>query len=189
MTSFRALGELLLYPTENTVDGVPEIEETLAREGLLEAPELLGIGPLLRELASLDLYELQERYVGLFDQSRSLSLDLFEHEHGDSRSRGPAMVELESRYRAEGLELSAPVLPDFLPVFLEYLSELDVSRARAELAPHASTLKRLARRLEDRGSAYAAVLRALAGLAAPGPESVAAASAPARPGGGKESPC
>ena len=55
-----------------------------------------------------DLYDLQERYVLLFDRTRSLSLHLFEHVHGESRDRGQAMVDLKALYERHGLVHAAP---------------------------------------------------------------------------------
>ena len=75
---------------------------------------------LLTELATGDLYDLQERYVLLFDRTRSLSLHLFEHVHGESRDRGQAMIDLKAQYENNNLFMSAAELPDFLPLFLEY---------------------------------------------------------------------
>ena len=58
-------------------------------------------------------------YVQLFDSGRSTSLQLFEHVHGDSRDRGPALVDLLQTYEKAGLQFSADELPDHLPVVLE----------------------------------------------------------------------
>lgn len=65
--------------------------------------------------------EAQERFVFLFDRTRSLSLHLFEHVHGESRDRGQAMVDLLGMYEADGFEIEAKELPDYLPMFLEFL--------------------------------------------------------------------
>lgn len=88
---------------------------------------------MIEELASQDLYELQARYVDLFDRSRALSLHLFEHVHGESRDRGQAMVDLKALYESHGLEITASELPDFLPLFLEYLSLRPLEEAKALL--------------------------------------------------------
>ena len=65
---------------------------------------------------------MQERYVLLFDRTRSLSLHLFEHVYGESRDRGQAMVDLKQLYEQHGLFMSSSELPDYLPLFLEFLS-------------------------------------------------------------------
>ena len=83
----------------------------------------IALDRLLDELATGDLYDLQERYVLLFDRTRSLSLHLFEHVHGESRDRGQAMVDLKALYERHGLLMSSSELPDHLPLFLEFLSD------------------------------------------------------------------
>ncbi len=169
MTTFRVLSAVLTYPTEELVASVARLRRVLDEEGLLCDADRAGLDQLFTELSSLDIYDLQARYVELFDQYRSLSLHLFEHVHGESRDRGEAMVRLLERYRETGLELSASELPDFLPVFLEYLSQIPLEDARSELAEAAAVIATLRRRLEKRASAYAAVLCALEHLAAAAP--------------------
>ncbi|HUJ73963.1 MAG TPA: nitrate reductase molybdenum cofactor assembly chaperone, partial [bacterium] len=114
----------------------------------------------------MDIYDLQARYVELFDQNRALSLHLFEHVHGESRDRGEAMVSLMERYTENGLSLAGNELPDFLPVFLEFLSQLPADEARQELADPRAVIAVLSRRLQKRESPYAAVLGALEHLGA-----------------------
>ena len=121
MRTFKALSALLTYPTAELQEAVPAIREALA-EGVLPAAAVSTMEPLLASLAADDLYDLQERFVLLFDRSRTLSLNLFEHIHGESRDRGGAMVDLLETYRAGGFDLTGPELPDHLPVLLEYLS-------------------------------------------------------------------
>ncbi|HUI72054.1 MAG TPA: nitrate reductase molybdenum cofactor assembly chaperone [Spirochaetia bacterium] len=165
MTTFRVLSALLTYPTDSLVAALPDMKRLLEEEGLLPVEDQASLAPLFAELANRDIYDLQARYVELFDQYRALSLHLFEHVHGESRDRGQAMVSLLERYRETGLELSTNELPDFLPVFLEYLSQLPVDDARAELADPVAVIATLARRLANRASPYAAVLSALEHLA------------------------
>jgi len=165
MKTFRVLARLLTYPTADLIDELPEMKTILAQEGLLSAEDQAEIAWLFTELGTLDIYDLQARYVELFDQHHALSLHLFEHVHGESRDRGQAMVSLLERYREQGLELSANELPDFLPVFLEYLSQLSVDEARVELAEPIAVISTLENRLEKRRSAYASVLKTLEHLA------------------------
>src|SRR5690348_4437252 len=163
--TWRALGALLSYPTEALQAATGEIAAVLADEALLSAKERTAIGALLAELATTDIYELQERYFALFDRSRTLSLHLFEHVHGESRDRGQAMADLLALYEGHGLAMTAGELPDFLPLFLEFLSLLPDTEARALLAEPAAILRALADRLAARDTAYAAVIDALAELA------------------------
>src|SRR5208337_1433321 len=101
----------------------------IEREALALQDERRALHALLEEFKGRDLYDLQERYVQLFDRTRSRSLHLFEHVHGESRDRGQAMIDLKAQYEQHGLSISAAELPDFVPLFLEYLSTLPLAAA------------------------------------------------------------
>ena len=141
------------------------MKAVLGQEGLLPPADVDALASLFADLEQMDIYDLQARYGELFDQSRSLSLHLFEHIHGESRDRGQAMVDLLERYRQQGLELSAAELPDFVPVFLEYLSQLPREEALAELGEARAVIASLEKRLRRQESVYAPVLGALGHLA------------------------
>ena len=92
--TYRALALLLSYPTPDTAAAMPAVMDALSGERLVPGALVQRLAPLADELSSADLYDSQARYVDLFDRSRSLSLQLYEHIHGESRDRGQAMVEL-----------------------------------------------------------------------------------------------
>lgn len=176
--TYKVLSALLCYPTAELKGAVGELRAALHEEALLPAPRLALLDRLLHELARRDLYDLQERYTLLFDRSRSLSLHLFEHVHGESRDRGQAMVDLARHYESRGFALATSELPDFLPLFLEFLSVLPPAEARALLAEPAEVLRTLEERLRRRGSIYAGVFLALLDLAGERP-AAGARTAPA----------
>ncbi len=168
--TLRVLSALLRYPDALVQQSAPELAGALAEDGLLSPGQCAALQPLLDTLASADLLDSQERYVGLFDRGRAVSLHLFEHVHGESRDRGQAMVDLRDRYEAQGLEIAARELPDYLPLFLEYLSTLPSAQAAEELAQPGVIISALADRLEEKGTPYAAAMRVLADLAGAGGE-------------------
>lgn len=178
---YRALAVLLRYPTEETCAALPAVREAVAGDTTLPAPIRRALVSLAGELSALDIYEAQERYVWLFDRTRSLSLNLYEHVHGESRDRGQAMVALLELYRAKGLELSANELPDHLPVFLEFLSILPDDEAASLLGEASHVLTALGERLHKRQSPYRAVFGALAALAADPADAEALAALRAEP--------
>jgi len=169
MRTFKALSALIDYPVADLQAALPEIREAIGNEGLVGPLGLARIDAAIEMLAAHDTLTLQERWVGLFDRVRSLSLHLFEHVHGDSRDRGPAMVDLLEHYRKHGFDLTASQLPDYLPVILEFLGQRPVAEARALLAEVAPLLAPIQMRPSKRGSPYAgliAVVREIAGAAA-----------------------
>jgi nitrate reductase delta subunit len=163
---FKALSALLTYPTKDLQACTGGISEILDSEQGISRSVRDQLHRLLEELATGDLYDLQERYILLFDRTRSLSLHLFEHVHGESRDRGQAMVDLQNLYGEGGLEISAAELPDFLPLFLEFLATQPKARAHELLGQPVHILSALAERLRKRKSSYEAVFRALVALAA-----------------------
>lgn len=175
--TLRILSALLRYPDEMVREAAPDMAAALARDGLLSPDQCAALWPLIADLAEGDLLDLQERYVALFDRGRAVSLHLFEHVHGESRDRGQAMVDLRDRYEAQGLEIAAKELPDYLPLFLEYLSTLPPAHAAAELAQPGVVLAALAQRLAERETPYAAPMQVLAELAGAGDEAFALAPA------------
>ncbi len=126
--------------------------------------ERRALRTFVNRLERTDLMELQERYVATFDRGRALSLHLFEHVHGQSRDRGQAMVNLLEVYRRHGFELSARELPDYIPLFLEYLAQRPAEEALELLAEAMHVLSLLGARLAERGSDYHAIFDALAAL-------------------------
>jgi nitrate reductase molybdenum cofactor assembly chaperone NarJ/NarW len=174
--TFKVLSALLSYPTAELQAAVPELAAVLGTEALIPAAIRRRLDVLLNEIATGDLYDLQERYVLLFDRTRSLSLHLFEHVHGESRDRGQAMIDLKALYENGGLVIDASELPDFVPLFLEFLSTRPRAEAYDLLSQAAHILAALAERLRKRRSAYEATFRALVALAAAKPEADAVSS-------------
>jgi len=163
--TFKALSALLSYPTDELCAAIPEIATAIAADGLVSDEAGKRLQPLLAGLAGLDLYDLQERYVELFDKTRRHSLHLFEHIHGESRDRGQAMVDLAEHYRRGGLAVTANELPDFIPLFLEFLSARPLEEARGLLNETAHIFSLLEERLAKREAGYAAVFAAIRSIA------------------------
>jgi len=163
--TLKAISLLLSYPTRELQAGMPDIAGVLAADTRLTAAARRSVRALMEELRDWDIYDLEERYVLLFDRSRTLSLNLFEHLHGESRDRGGAMVSLVETYRAGGFEPATSELPDHLPVLLEFLATQSADEARAVLCDAAHLLEALQQRLERRESPYAALFAALGQLA------------------------
>ncbi len=163
--TLKAISLVLSYPTLELQHAMPEIAGVLAADSRLTAAARRALRPLVDDLTSRDIYDLQEQYVMLFDRSRTLSLNLFEHVHGESRDRGGAMVSLMKTYRDSGFEPVTTELPDHLPVLLEFLSTQPIEEAQDILADAAHIFQALSERLDRRDSPFGAVFAALQQLA------------------------
>ena len=120
--------------------------------------------PLLNYLTSNSLIAVQENYVGTFDRTHSLSLHLFEHIHGESRDRGSAMIDLLNEYWKHDFDASASELPDYVPLFLEFLSQLPTGDALELLGDAVHVLATVGRKLDANGSPYATAFQVLEAL-------------------------
>ena len=161
MIALRIIGRLLDYPDRTLIDHQQELEEALASAQELNATLRAQLLAVVRDFCARPLLDLQADYCELFDRGRATSLLLFEHVHGESRDRGQAMVDLLDQYRAAGLELDSRELPDFLPLYLEYLSSRSAQEAREGLVDIAPILALLSARLRQRNSRWADLLDAL----------------------------
>jgi nitrate reductase delta subunit len=163
--TLKSLSLILSYPTKELQAAASEIGGVLASDTRLTAATRRSLRPIVEALRDGDIYDLEEQYVMLFDRSRTLSLNLFEHVHGESRDRGGAMVSLLETYRDAGFEPATTELPDHLPVLLEFLSTRPNSEAQEILADAAHIFEALNTRLARRESQYDAVFAALLQLA------------------------
>ena len=163
--TLKALSLILSYPTHELQKAMPEIGAVLASDTRLTAAARRALRPLVESLAERDIYDLEEEFVMLFDRSRTLSLNLFEHVHGESRDRGSAMVSLVETYRSAGFDPATSELPDHLPVLLEFLATRPPAEAQEILADAAHIFEALNARLARRESSYDAVFKGLVQLA------------------------
>lgn len=163
--SLRVLARLLSYPDAELRGHLSAMRDVLHTERAITGERLIELDALIDSLVRADALETEAAYVELFDRGRSTSLHLFEHVHGDSRERGPAMIDLAQTYEKAGLYLAPDELPDYLPVVLEFVSTQPPTEARAFLAEMAHIFNALFGALQQRRSVYASVVGALLELA------------------------
>lgn len=163
--SLRVLAAVLGYPDAQLRSDLPEMRDLLQDERALSQSRLVELDALMDMLWRADPLEAESDYVDLFDRGRGTSLHLFEHVHGDSRERGPAMIDLGQTYEKAGLILAEGELPDYLPAVLEFVSTQPVREARAFLGEMAHIFNAIFGALQHRNSPYASVLGALLELA------------------------
>lgn len=161
MKTFKVLSLLLNYPQAEWVNELALLEEVLDAERDKNGSakqKLVGLFHLFRTETLLDV---EQNYVSTFDRNPSHSLHLFEHIHGESKDRGMAMVNLIEEYRKHGLDMDAEELPDFVPLFLEYLSQLPDEEAINMLGETVDVLGLIGRKLKGNDSPYHSVFDVL----------------------------
>jgi nitrate reductase delta subunit len=156
--TMRALAAMLRYPDADFRAAVPELRAAFESEHALPKQRLVELDALLRQLQTMDPFEAEARFVDTFDRGRATSLLLFEHVHGDSRDRGPAMVDLGQMYERCGLVLAGDEMPDHLSVVLEFASTQPEKVARDFLGEMAHILNAVFSALRERDNPYASVV-------------------------------
>lgn len=168
MKLYRAIALLLTYPEQEWLQSVGELRAMVSAETGRGRRAGRRLDRLLTYLERGRLIDLQEAYVETFDRNPAHSLYIFEHTMGESRDRGEAMVRLVEEYHLSGLEVTSRELPDFLPLFLEFLSLIPTEKTQERLTRIADVVQILYRRLTDLGSPYAGAFDALTAMT-PGP--------------------
>jgi nitrate reductase molybdenum cofactor assembly chaperone NarJ/NarW len=163
--TLRALAWLLRYPDAELRSALPELRRALHDDAALESGRLAELDALMDRLGGTGAMRTEAEYVELFDRGHRTALHLFEHVHGDSRDRGPAMVDLAQTYERAGLLFAPSELPDYLPVVLEFASTQPPGQAREFLREISHIVRTIFSALLERQSPYASVLAAVLDLA------------------------
>ena len=153
-----AVSWLLTYPDEDTLARWSTVRRLVA-----DLPDPAR-GALLRTIDLLDgrdAVSVQEEYVDTFDTRRRGCLHLTYFSHGDTRSRGMALLRIKQDFRTAGLEIGSEELPDHLPVVLEFGAAHDPERGAKILRSNRPGVELLRLHLADIASPWHGALVAL----------------------------
>lgn len=164
MKILSLLSRLIDYPDDSIYAHKTDVIDFInADEHLNEADKNALLG-FVEQRFTDSLLDWQSEYDGLFERGRSLSLLIYEHIHGESRDRGQAMVDLLNQYKAAGLDIGVRELPDYIPLFLEFVSTQGDENAKGWLQDIGPIIALLTVRLEKRECNYSAIFQALVNL-------------------------
>jgi nitrate reductase delta subunit len=166
MKTFKLLGLLLTYPEGTVYSAADELLQILHEEALLPEKSIKKIAAFLKTQNAQDLMAVQEDYVETFDRGRAHCLHLFEHIHGESRDRGQAMVDLIDAYATKNLHIDTGELPDYLPLFMEYLSRCEFAEASELLGEAIDVIAMIGLKLKKVQSPYADIFASIEVLSA-----------------------
>lgn len=164
MQVLSVISSLLDYPDASLLQHKDEVLEIVDQSSLDPVLKNKVVAFITKNIER-DLMDWQGEYDGLFERGRSVGLWLFEHVHGESRDRGQAMVDLVAKYREAGLEISKHELPDYIPLFLEFLATQGKENAAGWIIDVEHIFALLQCRLENRHSEYSVLFEALLSLA------------------------
>jgi len=154
MKALKFLSILLLYPDKELINHLGELKEFAI------ANKLDIVMPLLEYLENADMLEVQAHYTANFDLTPSCSLYLLEHDE-DNKNKGSKLLIFLEKYSKENLKLTQNHTPDYLPIYLEYLSLIPKDMAIKEIERYSDVLKKIFDKLLYVNSPYASVFEAL----------------------------
>jgi len=166
MKTFKLLGLLLTYPEGTVYSESNELLQSLRSEALLPEKFIKKVETFLTTQKAQNLMTVQEDYVETFDRGRAHCLHLFEHIHGESRDRGQAMIDLSETYAAKDLYIDNNELPDYLPLFMEYLSRCEFQDATKLLGEAIDVISTIGAKLKKHKSPYADIFTSIEVLSA-----------------------
>lgn len=157
----RLLSLLLEYPDEAPQALAERVSRYLDGVRREHNDDPAGLAGLAGRLSRMDLEELRQAYVEVFDLSPGCSLFMAWHAYGDTPRQGRALAALSGLYADAGFNRVPGVLPDYLPLMLEFLSAAPEWAARTVcdgFLPHIRQLgERIAAHETGRESARQAV--------------------------------
>lgn len=156
--TYKAISVLLQYPSEQRFAMLPDITATLS--AVQSARHRRSLNDFVRWLQGTNPTKAAQHYVATFDHTRRRSLYLTYYRHGDTRTRGMALLALKHTYRNAGYEPPSTELPDYLPLMLEFAA-LSPDAGRQALVQQRAGLELLCRALHDADTPYAALVDAV----------------------------
>lgn len=169
---YKLLSVLLQYPDDRVTRGREDLGAAIA--ALPRSGQRRLIERFWDWFGAAAATEVQQRYVETFDLQRRSSLYLTFYTEGDTRKRGQALLRLKHVYRAAGLEMEGPELPDFLPLMLEFAAIAPDGVGTRLLREHRAGLELLRLHLTEIQSPYRFLVEAVtAGLPRLAPPEIA----------------
>ena len=143
--TYNILSLLLDYPTQELRDNLARIPAIIREECVFTADEQCLLQQFMEYAASFpSLRDWQAAYTAFFDTSTKANLYLFDFVYGTSKDRGQAMVDLKEEYLKAGLMPPEDELPDYLPIYLQYVSAFNNrEEAKAALADIQPVLEKM----------------------------------------------
>lgn len=164
MKILSLISRLIDYPSDELYAHGTEVADYIANSEELNDADKASLLAFVSQRFGDSLLDWQSDYDGLFERGRSLSLLIYEHIHGESRDRGQAMVDLLKQYKAAGLDIGVRELPDYIPLFLEFVGTQGTENAKGWLQDIAPVLALLYVRLEKRECNYSSLFLSLVNL-------------------------
>ncbi|GBF11153.1 nitrate reductase molybdenum cofactor assembly chaperone [Tepidibacillus sp. HK-1] len=149
---------LLQYPDQEWFEA--DFESEIAEVSDLNPEIYQKLTHFLAYLKETDADELRNLYVQTFDFNEKTNLYLSYSKMKEERERGVVLVELKQFYEQAGLVMETEELPDYLPLFLEFIAIADQKDISKLLPPFQPAIEKVRDELIEVDSPYANLIEA-----------------------------
>lgn len=125
---FQLCSYLLCYPDENYFEALDEVQEELS---FFSTPTIQSeLSHFCMKAKQMSLQDLISTYVYTFDFGKKSNLYITYMSNGEQRERGMDLLFLKNYYKMNGFDMLDKELPDYLPIMLEFASQVDINDSK-----------------------------------------------------------
>lgn len=156
---FQLCSYLLSYPNQDFLGALPEVEEELELIDDIDSKKELRF--FCQKAGKLPIQELVAGYINTFDFGKKTNMYVTYMSNGEQRERGMDLLFLKNYYKLHGFHVTDKELPDYLPVMLEFASQVDQEAIKPIFERYLSNLVEIKQNLDPENNLYGHIMKAI----------------------------
>lgn len=156
---FQICSYLLSYPDREFLNTLPELEEEL--DYLKITAVKAELQQFFKKALELPTQELVAEYIHTFDFGKKTNLYITYMSNGEQRERGMDLLFLKNYYKLNGFEVTDKELPDYLPIMLEFASQVDRDTIKPIFERYFTNIKEIVDHLDSGQNLYGHLMKAI----------------------------
>lgn len=157
--AFLLCSYLLSYPNQDFIDSLIEVEEEL--ESISSSNIKREIQQFCQKAHNQPLTDLVAIYIYTFDFGKKTNLYITYMSNGEQRERGIDLLFLKNYYKLHGFDVTDKELPDYLPVMLEFASQVDQNAIKPIFERYLSNIQEIEQHLGPEKNLYGHLMKAI----------------------------
>lgn len=150
---------LLSYPNKEYKETLAEIETEVDTFPIKVIQEELK--QFCQKAKQISLHELIATYVYTFDFGKKTNLYLTYMSNGEQRERGMDLLFLKNYYKQNGFAVTDKELPDYLPIMLEFASQVECETFKPIFERYINSIKEIESHLDPQQNLFGHILKSI----------------------------
>lgn len=150
---------LLSYPTSDFINTLNEALEWTESLPVSSSKEKLE--QFFSEIKILKKSELIATYTNTFDFGKKTNLYITYMSNGEQRERGMDLLFLKNYYKLHGFAVTDKELPDYLPIILEFASQVDYETIEPVFSRYLRNIEEISNQLKKENNVYRHIFHAI----------------------------